>query len=79
MVVSVMFKDKNKVFKGRTYDYRLHSEEAVPSTGAIIRMMDENYNYTCHGTRVKVCAVRPESENDRELSVIRYIETTLEN
>lgn len=79
MVISVQFKDKNKVFKGRSYDYLLHKEEKVPSYGNIIRMMDENYNYAYNGTRVKVVGVRNETEEDRKnLLVVRYIKTTLD-
>lgn len=79
MVISVQFKDKNKVFKGRSYDYLLHKEEKVPSCGNIIRMMDENYNYAYNGTRVKVVGVRNETEEDKKnLLVVRYIKTTLD-
>lgn len=79
MVISVQFKDKNKVFKGHSYDYLLHKEEKVPSYGNIIRMMDENYNYAYNGTRVKVVGVRNETEEDRKNPfVVRYIKTTLD-
>ena len=42
MVITVQFKDRNKNFRGRTYDYLLHKEEDIPKNGDIIRMMDEN-------------------------------------
>ena len=45
MVITVQFKDRNKNFRGKTYDYLLHKEEDIPKNGDIIRMMDENYNY----------------------------------
>ena len=62
MFVTVQFKDRNKVFKGRTYDYLLNREEIVPQVGQIIRLMDNNYNYLCYGTRVKVVGVKETSE-----------------
>ena len=40
MTISVRFKDRNKKFCGKTYDYILHGEEKLPKNGAIIRMMD---------------------------------------
>ena len=78
MIISVQFKDRNKVFKGKVYDYKLHPEEEIPRRGSIIRMMDEDYNYRCYGTRVKVVDVQKSFE-ERDLDVIHYIETTLED
>jgi hypothetical protein len=79
MVITVQFKDRNKNFRGKTYDYLLHKEEDIPKNGDIIRMMDENYNYLCYGTRVKVTNLRHSVSSDKEkLSVIRYVAATLD-
>lgn len=78
MFVTVQFKDRNKVFKGRTYDYLLNKEETVPRVGQIIRLMDDNYNYLCYGTRVKVVGVKETSEVKEPVSV-RYVVASLEN
>lgn len=78
MFVTVQFKDRNKVFKGRTYDYLLNREEIVPRVGQIIRLMDDNYNYLCYGTRVKVVGVKETSEVKEPVSV-RYVVASLEN
>ena len=78
MFVTVQFKDRNKVFKGRTYDYLLNREETVPRVGQIIRLMDDNYNYLCYGTRVKVVSVKETSEVKEPVSV-RYVVASLEN
>ena len=78
MFVTVQFKDRNKVFKGRTYDYLLNREETVPRVGQIIRLMDDNYNYLCYGTRVKVIGVKETSEVKEPVSV-RYVVASLEN
>ena len=51
MYISVQFKDKDKKFKGRIYDYKVCDDEAEkPQKGDIIRMMDTNYNYIAYGT-----------------------------
>lgn len=78
MVITVQFKDKNKVFKGRTYDYLLNKEEELPQKGSIIRMMDNDYNYICNGTRTRVVNVRKATKGDEGLKVIRYINSTME-
>ena len=78
MVVSVQFKNSKKVFGGRTYEYRLHSEEDIPKCGSVIRMMDKDYNYICNGTRTRIVNVRKETERDMGLKVIRYINATME-
>lgn len=78
MFVTVQFKDRNKVFKGRTYDYLLNKEETVPRVGQIIRLMDDNYNYLCYGTRVKIVGVKETSEVKEPVSV-RYVVASLEN
>lgn len=78
MVITVQFKDKNKVFKGRTYDYLLNKEEELPQKGSIIRMMDNDYNYIYNGTRTRVVNVRKATKGDEGLKVIRYINSTME-
>ena len=77
MYITVQFKDRNKVFKGKTYDYLLNKEEVSPQRGDIIRMLDDNYNYICYGTRVKVVDVV--NGNKDNLTSIRYIKTTLDD
>lgn len=79
MVITVQFKDGNKNFRGKTYDYILHKEETIPKNGEIIRIMDENYNYLCYGTRIRVTGIRHSVPSDKEkLSVIRYVTATLD-
>lgn len=78
MVITVQFKDRNKVFKGPAYDYRLHSEETTPRRGSIIRLMDENYEWRHYGTRVKVVDIRWD-EKEEGLDVVRYVEANLED
>lgn len=79
MYISVQFKDRNKVFKGKTYDYKLHEKEKVPKKGAIVRMLNSDYEYLHYGTRLMVTDVKEESDSaDNELKV-RLIETTLDD
>lgn len=78
MYISVQFKDRNKVFRGKIYDYQLSKEETTPKVGSIIRMMDEKYNYICNGTRVKVVDVKTESNTSQPMA-IRYISSSLED
>lgn len=77
MVVSVQFKNKDKVFLGKEYDYLLSNEEEVPKKGSIIRMMDTDYNFLYSGTRVKVVGVKKTSSTAK--TTIRYVEATLED
>lgn len=76
MIITVQFKDKNKVFKGRIYDYELVDAE-IPKKNSIIRMMDENYDWLCHATRVKVVDVKSGS-SPFPLQKIRFIEASME-
>ena len=78
MIVTVQFKNKDKVFSGKTYDYILNKNEEVPKQGSIIRMMDKNYNYICNGTRVKVVSLREEKFSDSLLTEIKYVTSTLD-
>lgn len=61
MFISVQFKDKNKIFKGKTYDYELLTN-VTPQVGDIIRMLDKDNEPVCYGTRVKVVAVKTETD-----------------
>lgn len=78
MVVTVQFKDKNKIFKGHTYNFILNKDELPPKKGAIIRMMDNDYNYIFYGTRVKVTDVREKIFSDINLNEIRYVTSSLD-
>lgn len=78
MFVTVQFKNKDKVFRGKTYDYELSEEEVVPERNSIIRMLDEDYNYICNGTRVKVVDIK-DSSISAGATKIRYISTTLDD
>lgn len=57
MIITVQFKDKNKVFKGKTYDYEC-VDSVIPKKNDIIRMVNEDCEYICNGTRVKVVDVK---------------------
>ena len=61
MFISVQFKDKDKNFKGKIYDYELLTD-IVPKVGDIIRMIDKDNEPVCYGTRVKVVAVKSETD-----------------
>lgn len=79
MIISVQFKDKNKNFRGKSYDCLLHKEERIPRCGEIVRLMDEDYEYKHYGTRVMVTNVRMAATGDKDkLDVVRYISTTLD-
>ena len=82
MYITVQFKNKNKDFVGKLYDYALNKEEIPPKQGDIIRMMDDNYNYKFYGTRVKVVDV---FNDEKKLNVpkenvasIRYVQSSME-
>lgn len=76
MYISIQFKDRNKVFKGKTYDYKLHSDESVPPVGSIVRLMDEDYDYIHYGTRTKVVSVKEQSST--ATMTVRYVEASLD-
>lgn len=75
-VISIMFKDKNKVFKGKSYDFILNKEEEIPEVGDIIRLMTPAYDYMFYGTRVKVVSVKAESDTANQ--EVRYVKATLD-
>lgn len=78
MVVTIQFKDKNKIFKGRTYNFILNKNENPPKKDSIIRLMDNEYNYIYNGTRVKVINIRPQHFTDINLFEIKYVMATLD-
>lgn len=78
-IISVRFKDKNKVFKGKTYDYILFQEEDIPKVGDIIRMLNQDYEYICYGTRVRIEQVRLEEVLNNKYTYIHYVEDSLED
>lgn len=78
MVISIRFKDKNKVFRGKVYDFLLHEEEEIPKEGDIVRLLDESFDYRFYGTRVRVEAVRKRRKEDLNLEVVRYIKKDLD-
>lgn len=78
MVISVQFKDSNKIFRGKTYDYILNKNEEPPKKNSIIRMMDKNYDWIANGTRVLVKDIREDKFTDTNLLEIKYINATLD-
>lgn len=54
MIVSIKFKNKNKVFCGKTYDFNLIKGTNIPKRNDIVRMIDRNGNFCFYGTRVRV-------------------------
>lgn len=76
MVIGVNFKGSKGDYSGTTYSYKLNKNEKIPAAGAIIRMMDSDYNYIANGTRVKVTEVRERNSfKDFNLKEIKYVET----
>jgi hypothetical protein len=78
-VISVQFKDKNKVFRGRNYDYILNREEEIPEKGTIVRLLDDDYNYVVHGTRLKINDIQEKDVNEEEYVSVRYIRASLDD
>lgn len=44
MYITVQFKDKFKVFKGKTYDFELAPAEEIPKVDSIIRMYTPDFS-----------------------------------
>lgn len=78
-IVTVRFKNKDKVFVGKSYDYILFQNEDIPKEGDIIRMLDKDYEYICYGTRVRVEQVRLDMVDINKYTFIHYIEDSLED
>lgn len=79
MFITVQFKDKEKNFKGKKYDFKLAKNEALPRSGDIIRMYNEDGGKCCNGTRVKVVDVKVYSRTADLRNPIRYEEASLED
>ena len=79
MFITVQLKDKNKVFKGRTYDFKLAKDVVPPRSGDIIRMYNEDGGKCCNGTRVKVVDVKVYSRTADLKKMIRFEEAALDN
>ena len=79
MFITVQFKDKNKVFKGRTYDFKLAKDVVPPRSGDIIRMYNEDGGKCCNGTRVKVVDVKVYSRTADLKKMIRFEKASLED
>lgn len=79
MFITVQFKDKNKVFKGRTYDFKLAKDVVLPRSGDIIRMYNEDGGKCCNGTRVKVIDVKVYSRTADLKKMIRFEKASLED
>lgn len=74
-IISVQFKDKDKNFRGKLYDFKVAK---APKVGSIIRMYDKDFTKpVCNATRVRVVEVKDNS--DVETEEIGFIETTLED
>lgn len=78
-VISVQFKNRNKEFVGKTYDFLLNKEEEVPNEGDIVRLMDNAYDYLFYGTRVKVVEAKFETAERNDLQEVRYITSSLDD
>lgn len=60
MYITVVFKNKEMVFGGKSYDFEVVG--TAPKKGDIIRMLNEDGSKAvCHGTRVKVVDVKDTS------------------
>lgn len=79
MYIGVKFKDKNKVFKGRTYNFELAENEDVPSVGDIVRLTDSDWEFLFYGTRVRVEEVVPTVADPESMQIVHYIEASLDD
>lgn len=65
MYITVVFKNKELVFGGRSYDFEVVGKP--PNKGDIIRMLSEDGSKAvCNGTRVKVIDVKSSSSNSQQ-------------
>lgn len=80
MYISVQFKDKNKHFRGRNYDFLLSPTISPPSVGTIIRTYKANGGgKMCNATRVRVNEVREFSDTADKSCPIKYEIANLED
>lgn len=62
MYLTVQF-HRGEEFVGKSYDYQLVVGKEPPKVGDVIRMLsDDEKRVICNGTRVKVLAVKAESD-----------------
>lgn len=78
MFIGVQFKNRNKEFTGKVYDFELHKDEDIPKEGDIVRLMDEDFIYVFNGTRVKIVEVKAKLATPEEVGVVRYIESSMD-
>ena len=79
MFMNVQFKNRKKEFVGKEYSYELCADEEVPADNSIVRLMDENYNYLCYGTRVRVNSVTATPRGKvAEYLKARYVKASLD-
>lgn len=80
MYVNVKFKNRKMEFIGKTYSYELAADEEVPKDGEIVRLMDEDYNYLNHGTRIRVESTSKVPVGKvAEYLRVRYVKATLDD
>lgn len=76
MYITVQFKNKEKVFGGRLYDFEVNVKP--PKKGSIIRMYEPDFEgRVCNATRVKVVDVKETSNCSQQ--EVNYVETTLDD
>lgn len=76
MVIEVRFKGRDMEFRGKSYDFELAPDVAVPAVGSIIRMEDLEGKAVCNRTRVRVENVKESSSKTQGL--IRYTMSSLD-
>lgn len=76
MVIEVKFKGRDMEFRGKSYDFELASDVAVPEVGSIIRMEDLEGKAVCNRTRVLVTGIKESS--DKTQGLIRYAMSSLD-
>lgn len=79
MFITVQFKDREKNFRGKTYDFKLAKGTVPPRSGDIIRMYNEDGGACCNATRVKVVDVKTYSKTADLKKSIWYEEASLED
>ena len=77
MYITIQFKDKEKHFKGKEYDYLLGENVAPPTVGSIIRMHRQDGG-KMSPTRVRVNGVKMFSSSADPIP-IEYQVTTLDD